>query len=128
MHYPISEKDSSVTPILKNARYFIINRARKMIQRWQNDWEKCRKQWIKRCKHSNHTPENTNDHLLWDEFRLLQQEQKVLDALDDTLNGVSLHHVQQNHNPALDYSWTQHHDSDATETWLSRSGCTMRYR
>jgi hypothetical protein len=128
MHYPVSEKDSSVTPILKNARYFIINRARTMIRRWQKDWEKCRTHWIKRCNPSQTPPEPTNEYLLWDEFRLLQQEQRVLDALDDTLNGASLHHVQHNHNPDLDYSWIRRHDSDAPEPLFSRSGCTMRYR
>ena len=128
MHYPVSEKDSSVTPILKNARHFIINRARIMIRRWQKDWEKCRKNWIKRCNHSHTPPEHTNEHLLWDECRVLQQEQQVLDALDHTLNGASLHHLPQNHNPVWDYSWTRRHDSDAPECLFSRSGCTMRYR
>lgn len=128
MHYPVSETNSRVTPILKHARYFIINRARKMIQRWQNDLEKSRKRWIKRCKYSHPPQETTNDPLLWDEFRLLQQEQKVLDALDDTLNGASLHHEQHKHNPVLDYSWTRRHYSDAPEPLFSRSGCTMRYR
>ena len=128
MHYPASEKDSSVTPILKNARYFITRHARKMIQRWQNDWEKCRKHWIKRCKNTTTFPEPTNDSLLWDEFRLLQQEQKILDALDATLNGASLHHEQHKQNPVLDYLWTRRHDCNTPEPLFSRSGCTMRYR
>lgn len=128
MHYPVSENDSSVTLILKNARHFMINRARIMIRRWQKDWEKCRTHWIKRYNHSQTTPEPTHEQLLWDECRVLQQEQKILDALDDTLNGASLHHTPHNQPPALDYSWTRCHDFDTPEPMFSRSGCTMRYR
>jgi hypothetical protein len=128
MNDSVSEKDSSVTPILKNARYFITNHARTMIRRWQKDWEQSRKHWVKRCKHAHISPEPTHDHLMWDELRLLQQEQKVLDALDDALNGASLHHLHQNHNPVWEYSWTGRYESRDADPLFSRSGCTMRYR
>ena len=131
MYRIISSNGSKINPILKNARYFIIYRAKKMIQRWQMDWENNRKKCSKNSNPSRPYGQNSlQEHLVWDECRVVDQEQRVLDALDDTLNGCPLNHLQRRcygHHSWYP-SYHQSNDSSLSDGLFSRSGCTMRYR
>jgi hypothetical protein len=134
MAHQLQKNECVAIPILKNARQYIIHRAKKMITRWYTDQEHCKSLLGQTgCAPYKAADGSETSTLLMDECRILHQEQRILDALDESLSNNQFPAFRPCGADSRAGFGLQPGDPDAVYTLLaegmfSRGGGFMRYR